>query len=332
MKRKIFLALIVLVLGSLVFAGAQAEQEAEDSREHVAVIVKGTHSDFWQYVLVGASNYGVEHADKVRVTTHGPDNDTDIEAQLAILEDVISSRPSGIVIASTSSDAPVSAIERAMDLGIPVVVIDTKVNTEKVTTFLATDNRYAGKLVADKLVEGLKKAGKPLEGKVGFISAYPGIASLIDRQEGFLEQMAKIAPDMTILPIRYCGVDIAAGMGPIEDEITAHPDMVGFFGDCNIVGSSFARVVRERSMEGQIVAVSFDSDNEEIAALKDGIIYSVVVQDPYNMGYMGVDVVLRALEGEEFPAYIDTGVVAVTKENMEDPEIKGLLNPLLRKK
>jgi ribose transport system substrate-binding protein len=50
------------------------------------------------------------------------------------------------------------------------------------------------------------------------------------------------------------------------------------------------------------------------------------------MGYMGVDVVLRALEGEEFPAYIDTGVVAVTKENMEDPEIKGLLNPLLRKK
>jgi ribose transport system substrate-binding protein len=66
--------------------------------------------------------------------------------------------------------------------------------------------------------------------------------------------------------------------------------------------------------------------------LKDGIIYSIVVQDPYNMGYMGVDVVLRALEGEEFPAYIDTGVVAVTKENMEDPEIKGLLNPLLRKK
>lgn len=332
MKRNLGLVLIVLIVGSLLFAGAQKEVGSSSSQKHVAVIVKGTHSDFWQYVLIGASNYGIEHADKVRVTTHGPDNDTDIEGQLAILEDVISSRPSGIVIASTSSDAPVAAIERAMGLGIPVVVIDTKVSTDKITTFLATDNRYAGQLVADMLVDGLKKAGKPLSGKVGFISAYPGIASLIDRQEGFLERMAKIAPNMTVLPIRYCGVDIAAGMGPIEDELTAHPDMVGFFGDCNIVGSSFARVVRERSMEGQIVAVSFDSDNEEIAALEDGIIHSIVVQDPYNMGYMGVDVVLRSLEGEKFPAYIDTGVVAVTKENMNAPEIQGLLNPLLRKK
>lgn len=326
--------LALLLLGVVAFAGGlnAAFAAPKGGSKHVAVIVKGTNSDFWQYVLIGANNYAIEHPDRVRVTNHGPESDIDMEKQLTILEDVVTSRPDAIVLASTNSDSPIPIVERAMGLGIPVVIIDTKVNTAKVTTFLATDNRKAGNICADMLVEGLKKSGKPLTGKVAFISAYPGIASLIARQEGFVEKIKAIAPGLKILPLRYSGTDIAKGMGTIEDELTANPDIIGFFGDCNIVGSSFSRVVRERNLVNKLTAVSFDSDNEEIQALKDGILYTLVVQDPYAMGYQGVDVALRAIGGEKFPAYIDTGVYAVTKANMSETKMKGLLDPFTLKK
>ena len=164
MKKKLIIMAALLCVSFVLFGAGQKDAAVKDTKAHIAVLVKGTHSDFWQYVLVGANNYGVEHADKVRVTTHGPEDDTDIEAQLAILEDVISSRPDGIVIASTSSDAPVMAIERATSLGIPVVIIDTSVNTNKVATFLATDNYRAGGLVAEQLIASLKEKNRPIEG------------------------------------------------------------------------------------------------------------------------------------------------------------------------
>jgi ribose transport system substrate-binding protein len=326
--------LTLLFLGILMFSVTFEQGVAQNSskQKHIAVIVKGTNSDFWQYVLIGANNYAIEHPDLVRVTNHGPESDIDMEKQLSILEDVVTSRPDAIVLASTNSDSPVPIIERAMKLGIPVVIIDTKVSTDTVTTFLATDNKKAGNMAADMLVEGLKKAGKPIKGKVAFVSAYPGIASLIARQEGFVERIKQIAPDLQILPLKYSGTDIAKGMGTIEDVLTANPDIIGFFGDCNIVGSSFARVARERNLLNKVIAVSFDSDNEEIQALKDGIIYSLIVQDPYAMGYKGVDTALRAINGQKFASYLDTGEYAVKKENMNEPKMRGLLDPFTLKK
>lgn len=304
----------------------------EGGVKEIAVLIKATDSDFWQYVLVGAENYAKDNPDKVNVTTYGPPNESDIDQQVSILEQIISSGPDAIVIASTSSDATVPAIEDAVSKGIPVITVDNKVNTDKVSTLLATDNLKGGAAAADTLVEKIKADGKELKGTVGVISNMAGVQVLADRDQGFIDRMKEIAPDIKLLETVYCDADMTKAMNAASDQIAANDDLLGFFADNNTVGSGTARAITEKGKENDLILVAFDSDPEEIKGLTSGAVDALVLQDPYGMGYKGVEDALKAIAGEKLESYVDTGVTIVTKDNMDDEEIKGLLDPMTKKK
>ena len=315
---------------SALAVGASAGR-AEAKTLNIAVIVKATDSDFWQYMVVGAENYAHDHPD-VKVTIYGPPSETDIDQQVSILENVITRHPDGILIAPTSSDAPAPAIERAMSSGIPVVTADNKVNGVKVSAHLATDNLKAGGLAAEKFVEMLKAEGGKLSGKVGLISAYAGVEVLTQRDNGFTQKLGQIAPDLKLLPVRYIDNDIQKAMASANDVISANPGMLGFFADNNHSADGTALAIRGSGKGGKMVAIAFDSDPQEVDALRDGVLSALIVQDPYGMGYKGVQYVVDAIAKKTLPAYTDTGVAVITKANMDQPDMKGLLNPLSRKK
>lgn len=304
----------------------------EGGVKEIAVLIKATDSDFWQYVLVGAENYAKDNPDKVNVTTYGPPNESDIDQQVSILEQIISSGPDAIVIASTSSDATVPAIEDAVSKGIPVITVDNKVNTDKVSTLLATDDLKGGAAAADTLVEKIKADGKELKGTVGVISNMAGVQVLADRDQGFIDRMKEIAPDIKLLETVYCDADMTKAMNAASDQIAANDDLLGFFADNNTVGSGTARAITEKGKENDLILVAFDSDPEEIKGLTSGAVDALVLQDPYGMGYKGVEDALKAIAGEKLESYVDTGVTIVTKDNMDDEEIKGLLDPMTKKK
>lgn len=295
----------------------------------IPVIIKATDSDFWQYVWVGAKNYAIEHPDEVTVTLYGPKSEADIEEQVSILENVLAKNPPAIVISSTSSDATVPAFEEAFANGTKIVTIDNKVNTDSVSTFLATDNLAAGGLAAEQFVKALTDKGVELKGKVSVISAMAGVAVLTQRDEGFINKLKELAPDIEVLETKYTDNDIVKAMDTAKDLMAANPDLLGFFADNNHTGDGVARALIEESAD--LVAVAFDSDPEEISALSDGVLYALILQDPYGMGYNGVASALKALAGEELPAYVDTGATAVTKDNMNNDDIKGLLDPFSKK-
>lgn len=312
--------------------GAASEAPADNGEpKDVAVLIKATDSDFWQYVLIGATNYAAENPDKVKVTTDGPPNESDIDQQVSILEQIISREPDAIVIASTSSDATVPAIEDAVAKGIPVITVDNKVNTDKVATLLATDNLKGGATAADTLVEKLKAEGKELKGKVGVISNMAGVQVLTDRDQGFIDRMKEIAPDIELIETVYVDGDMTKAMDAAADQISANDDLLGFFADNNTVGSGSARAITEAGKENDLVLVAFDSDPEEIKGLGTGAVDALILQDPYGMGYKGVEDALKAIAGETLESYVDTGVTVVTKDNMDDEEIKGLLDPTIKK-
>jgi len=326
--KKIFLIIIMVVLFSITLVGYG---QAQEGKYEVAVIIKATTSDFWQYVLIGAENAAKDNP-AIHVTTYGPPSEADMDKQLSILEDVISRKPDGIVISSTSSDATVPALEQAYDAGIKIVTIDNKVKTDKVHSFLATDNVEGGGKIAKELVDGLKAKGIPLKGKVGFISAMAGVQVLIDRAKGFTDKLKELAPDLEIIGPRYVDNDVLKALSTAEDILTAYSDVVGFFADNNSTGDGLARVIIERNLSDKIVAVAFDSDPEEIKALESGVLKALLLQDPYGMGYNGVMSVFDAIQGKTLPKYINTGSTVVTKENMKQPEILALLDPTLKKK
>jgi ribose transport system substrate-binding protein len=324
--RRTFLITAAAVLA--LSAGAAMPAFAKD--KNIAVIIKATDSDFWQYMVVGAQNYAHEHPG-VKVTIYGPPSETDVDQQVSILENVVTRHPDGILIAPSSSDAPVAAISDAMSQGIPVVTADNRVRGTNVTAHLATDNLKAGALAADKLVAMLKANGVALKGKIGLISAYAGVEVLTQRDTGFTKRLAEIAPDLKILPVRYVDNDIQKAMSSATDVISANPDILGFFADNNHSADGTALAVRGSGRSGKIVAIAFDSDPQEVDALRQGNLSALVVQDPYSMGYKGVDYVMQAIDKKTLPAYTDTGVAVITKDTMDQPASKGLLNPLTRK-
>lgn len=343
MKKVLSIVLVVLMAG-LILAGCgsqqaqqpaqqsgQGEQQQSKDKYEVAVIVKATDSDFWQYVLIGANNAAKDNP-AIHVTTYGPPSEADIDKQVSILENVVNQKPDGIVIASTSSDATVPALEQAHDAGIKIVTIDNKVKTDKIDSFLATDNVEAGGKAAQKLVDELKAKGVPLKGKVGLISAMAGVQVLIDRDKGFTEKLKELAPDIQIVGPRYVDNDVLKAVSAAEDILTANDDVIGFFADNNMTGDGLARVITERKLQDKIVALAFDSDPEEIKALESGALKGLVLQDPYGMGYKGVMSVYDALQGKTLEKYVNTGSTIVTKENMNQQEIKELLDPTLKKK
>jgi ribose transport system substrate-binding protein len=321
--KKILFAAMVLSMGLIPQLSL-----ARSKPYNIAVIIKATDSDFWQYVIIGADNYGLDNPDKAKISWYGPKSEADIEKQVALLEDIVSKKPDAIVIASTSSDSTVPALERAIDEGIAVVTIDNKVNSDKIPAFLATNNKVGGALCADQMVANLKAKGVPLKGTVGLVSAMAGIQVLGDRDQGFRDRMKEIAPDINVLETRFTDNDIAKSLAAAEDIGTSQGDkLIGIFADNNHTGDGVARMISERNLGDKLVAVAYDSDPEEVSALKSGALKALILQDPYGMGYKGCTTAVTLLDGGTVPKYLDTGAVAVTKENMNDKKIQDLLDP-----
>lgn len=317
---------ILAAAGVSLFALAAAPALAKD----IAVVIKATNSDFWQYLVVGANNYAKEHPD-AKVTVYGAATEADVDKQVAILENLVAKKVDGMLVASSSSDAPAPVLKKAQAEGIAVITVDNRV-TGFNAPHLATDNYKAGGEGADKFVDVLKARGVPLKGKMGLISAIAGIEVLVQRDKGFVEELAKIAPDIKVLPVRYVDNDIQKAMAAGSDIALANPDLLGFFADNNHTGDGVALAVRDAKKAGKIAVVAFDSDPEEVKSLGAGIIDALILQDPYGMGYKGMDYVMRELAGEKLPAYTDTGAYLATKDNMNDPKTKGLLDPFSLKK
>src|SRR5699024_9562727 len=204
-----------------------------------------------------------------------------------------------IVLASTSSDASVSQFSKANEAGIEMIMIDTEVETDEYSTFIATNNVDAGAEAAEAFVAELESQNKDLEGEVAIISDLAGVQTLIDRNEGFVDRLEELAPDIKVMETRHADNDVTKALSAAEDVITNNPDVLGFFGDSNVVGIGVARALEGQGLAGEKPLVAFDADSEEVEAVKAGSISALIVQDPFKMGYEGVYNAYNLLEGEE---------------------------------
>jgi ribose transport system substrate-binding protein len=335
MKRVLVLIAAAMMVFGFVSCSSKEAASADAAAKplDVAVIIKATSSDFWQYVLVGAENYGAVHGEAVKITTYGPSTEAEIAEQVSILENVVATNPDVIVIASTSSEATVDAINSARNQGIVVVTIDNKVKTD-VDSFLATDNLKGGATAADRLIASMmEKQGvnspAELSGKIGVVTSMAGVQVLIDRDKGFSDRMMEVAPQLDFVTTIDINNDMAKGVTDFNALMDANPDIAGVFGDNNTTGNAVAKVLQEKNLT-RVAAVAYDSDEAEVLAVKEGWLQGIVVQDPYRMGYDGVSYGLQKLAGLNIADYVDTGAVLVTADNINDSAIQGLLDPRTR--
>lgn len=312
--KKLTLVLVILAIMVVpVFAGGQ--QEAADSgKTEIALIIKATDSGFWQKVIEGGEAFDADNAD-VNVTVYGPASEADVEEAIGILENVVESGPDAIVIATNAGEGAVPAVDNALSQGIPVITVDTKIPTD-VTSHLATDNVLGGKLAADAMVEFFDEYGIAKKGTVAIVAAVAGVDTIIERDGGFIDQLKVLAPEIKILDPRYVDNDIAKSMTTAEDLITTYDDLIGIYADNNHTGDGVALAIEQAELQDKVMVVAFDDDEDEIMALKNGVIKALIIQDQFNMGYSGCAYAVKAIAGETLPKFVDTGVKVTKKEDL----------------
>ena len=309
MKKLIILGLLILGILSLGLFASASEGVTE-----IALIVKSVNSEFWQSMLSGGEQYDKEN-ENVNVTPYGPESETDIEGAITILENVVTSAPDAIVVASQSGEGAIPAVKDAMSQGIPVITTDTIIPTE-VISHLATDNVAGGKTAADAMVKALKENGIEKSGTVVIMHVVVCDTDT-QRGEGFDTRMTEIAPNIKIVHSRYTDDEVAQAMTATEDYITTYDDLIGIFGIDYNIGEGIALAIEQAGLQDSVMVVAFDDSQAEIEALKKGVIKALIVQDPYMMGYKGCEFAVRALKGEEIPKHVDTGVKVLKKEDVE---------------
>jgi len=318
MRKVIGIIALVVVAAVFITVGIVRKGSSHEERR-IAVIPKGTSSVFWESVRAGAQKAGKELG--YEISWNGPELESDRERQIQIVEDFIALKVAGVVLAPNGSDALVPKVEEMFAKNIPCVIIDSEINTDKYVSFAATNNYQGGVIAA-------RRMGKILDGKgkVIVIKFMPGSGSTTNRENGFIDTIEKEFPDIEIVDTKYGMATVETALQAAEDLLTKHTQLDGLFA-CNAgtsVGS--AQALQSQGRTADIKMVGFDAEETLLDKLRSGVIDSLVVQDPYKMGYIGVKTLVDKINGKEVPKLIDTGVELITVERLEEPNIKALLN------
>ncbi len=306
----------VLLLGLLACVPACRHRQ----RPLYAVIPKGQAHIFWQTVHAGAAAAAREA--NVDIAWNGPATESDFARQVTILDDFINRHVDGILLAPTDREALVPAIRRAQQAQIPLSIFDSGANTEDYVSFVATDNYGGGVLAARRLAALLSKRGN-----VAMIAVMPGGASTLAREQGFRDTLQKEFPEVKLLAWQYGMSDRARSLAVTEDILTAHPNLDGLFASNESSTIGAVQAVKAHGLAGKIKIVGFDSSPSLVDDLRAGGMDSLVLQDPFQIGYQGLKTLLESRAGHKPPRRIDLPPTLVTRENLQDAKVQALLNP-----
>jgi len=320
--KKILLLLAILCIGLV----ARAETY------RVAVIPKGTTHEFWKSIHAGAIKASRELKEEgvdVQVIWKGPLREDDREQQVQVVENFIARRVSGIVLAPLDARALVAPAEMASRVGIPVVIIDSGLNSDKPVSTVSTDNYKGGVLGAHRLASLLD--GK---GKVILLRVLAGSTSTELREAGFLDTIKADYPEIEIISSdQHAGATRDTAYRAAQNLLNRFGrDVTGVFAPNESSATGMLLALRDAGLSrGKVKFVGFDTGTQTLAALRTGDLQGLVVQNPFKMGYLGVKTLVAKLRGETVEKDIDTGCELVTLENLSDPATIDLITPPLDK-
>jgi ribose transport system substrate-binding protein len=318
---------LVIMLGLAALPGCSRKEETgSTSRPVVAVIPKGTTHEFWKSIHAGAVKASREL--NVEIIWKGPLKEDDREAQISVVEDFVSRKGSGIVLAPLDAAALRGPVSDAMSAGIPVVIIDSDLQGDDYTSFVATDNYLGGQIAGKRMIELL--GGK---GKVVMLRYQEGSASTTKREQGFLDAIAA-APGITVVSAsQYGGATTESSYKASENLLAPikvgqnRLSIDGIFTPNESTTFGMLRALQDAGITGSVAFLGFDSSPKLVEGLEKGEIQGLVLQNPFRMGYEGVTTMVSRLSGKPVERKKDTGVTLVTRENMSKPEIRELLKP-----
>lgn len=318
------LAIASLILAFVITAVYRATAVLDggaESRPKIVVILKCVDykgTVFWQTVKDGVESASQDY--DVDFTILGPMNETQVDEQIQIAQDVILSKPDAIVLAATDYDRLVPVAAQIKAAHIPLVTIDSFINSNDADARIGTDNYDAGQKAGAALMEHLSP-GSP----VVIMSYIQGTSTAIDRESGvrdFLKGKAEI------LYTLYSSAVSDIAYNQAIELLSANPDVKGIVALNDPTTIGVARALSESGRYQDVVLIGFDNSQAVLGYVESGMVRDTIVQRPFNMGYLGVATALELIRGKQVEPFIDTGSKVINRQNMLLPENQELLFPV----
>jgi ribose transport system substrate-binding protein len=305
------------------------EPAIAQTKPTIPIIVKDMTSPYWQAVVAGARKAGQDLG--VNVVELGAQSESDASGQISILEKAVASNPAAIVIAPAQFTALGKPIDEAARK-VKIVGIESAADTTAMISLLATDNVNAGRVAADALAVAITKSYADTEGEIAIITSMPGMASLDQRAKGFKETLAAKYGALDIVAEKVADGKPATVLNMMKDVIARNRDLRGVFVSDPIMAQAVGQAVSEQTPSDyiRINVVAVGSGEKLVKLLQDDVIFGLVVEDPFRMGYDGIKTALAASKGEQVPANVDTGATLITRANMSSARSQELLKPKVK--
>ena len=311
MKKKILAAVCCAsMIGCLAATPVLADETVKaDGDYKIALITMDSVDQHWVSLKEGAEEEA--KADGVTVDFMAPDVKDDAK-QIECINNAVAGGYDAILVAANSEDAVSGALQEAVDAGIKIVYVDSPANVEAEATF-STDNKAAGKTAGEEMIKALEDKGIK-DGSIGIVNINTSTNSTIQREEGFREALE--GTDYELLETQYCEGDAAKAQTIAENYITE--GVVGIFGANEGAATGTGNAIKASGSD-EIVGVGFDKSDTLKGLIEDGYLVCTMAQNPDQMGKLGVQACIKALNGEDLGGEVtDTGVSVLTKESLAE--------------
>jgi simple sugar transport system substrate-binding protein len=295
---------------SSVTASASAPPSTAAEKIKIGLVTKFP-VDFFFTIENAAKDWAATHPEVELILGQGKAGD-DHEGQIAIIESMVAQGVKGIAVTPTGPQVQ-PALDAAVAAGVKIVLIDNDLpDWNGKSAVVATDN-HAGGVLAGQWLKDQLAAGDTL----GVLEGVAGVPALDARVKGMIEGLGGL--DIKVVQQLPTDCDQVKGLDAAEAILTANPDVKAIYGACGppIIGALEAIKNANRAPES-IIVVGFDASPDEVAAIEAGTEDASVAQFPAKMGELGVDTVLKAVNGETVEANVDTGTAVVTKDNVAE--------------
>ena len=314
-----FLCCILTALFLVIFS--LLHMQDQDQKVYKIILIPKTIDEkngFWTSLIAGAELGAEEFKSDIEIV--GGKSETDVEGQIKCIKESIEKMPDAMLVAPCSYSEMSEALQDVVDSGIKLILIDSVIDRDIAQGVVATDNYLAGRELGE-FTRGLLSENS----QIGIVAHVKGASTAIERENGMREGLGDY--EKQVMDVVFCGSSYEKAYSLTVDMLNKYPEMGVVMGTNEYAAVGAARAVKDLGLAGRVKVVGFDNSIEEIQLLEEGVFQGIIIQKPFNIGYLGVEQAVNVLDGKKADKNVDSGCKMITKENMYEEENQRLLYP-----